>query len=172
MVRAICDQPPADDDCLHRSFGESAQLGFGLSVATQMGYDVARGRLDKTQHPFCTKFAAGDVRITTRVRESDLGGALFSTRGSLLRRQPTTRKITALAEQLICAPRVKLASTNTCGRSTRGLRSKTLSKWSSVRRCLSRQTVNHVALPKKLRSLSMKTSLGRIRRRPRKLVCP
>ena len=79
MVRAICDQPPADDDCLHRSFGEAAQLGFGLSVATQMGYDVARGRLDKTQHPFCTKFAAGDVRITTRVRESDLGDALFST---------------------------------------------------------------------------------------------
>jgi carboxypeptidase Taq len=79
MVRAICDQPPADDDCLHRSFGEAAQLGFGLSVATQMGYDVARGRLDKTQHPFCAKFAAGDVRITTRVRESDLGDALFST---------------------------------------------------------------------------------------------
>ena len=79
MVRAICDQPPADDDCLHRSFGEAAQLGFGLSVATQMGYDLARGRLDKTHHPFCTKFAAGDVRITTRVRENDLGDALFST---------------------------------------------------------------------------------------------
>ena len=68
MVRAICDQPPADDECLHRSFGEAAQLGFGLSVATQMGYDVARGRLDKTQHPFCTKFAAGDVRITCTTR--------------------------------------------------------------------------------------------------------
>jgi Zn-dependent M32 family carboxypeptidase len=27
-------------------------------------------RLDKTHHPFCTKFAAGDVRITTRVREN------------------------------------------------------------------------------------------------------
>ena len=79
MVRAICDQPPADDHCLHRSFGEAAQLGFSLSVATQMGYDVARGRLDETQHPFCTKFAAGDVRITTRVRENDLGDALFST---------------------------------------------------------------------------------------------
>jgi carboxypeptidase Taq len=79
MVRAICDQPPTDDHCLHRWFGEAAQLGFSLSVATQMGYDVARGRLDKTQHPFCTKFAAGDVRITTRVRENDLGDALFST---------------------------------------------------------------------------------------------
>ena len=79
MVRAICDQPPADDGCLRRSFGEEAQLGFGLSVATQMGYDLERGRLDQTHHPFCTKFAAGDVRITTRVRENHIGDALFST---------------------------------------------------------------------------------------------
>jgi carboxypeptidase Taq len=77
MVRAICDQPPADDGCLHRSFGEAAQLGFGLSVARQMGYDLERGRLDKTHHPFCTKFAAGDVRIRTRVRENDIRDALF-----------------------------------------------------------------------------------------------
>ena len=79
LVRAICDQPPPDDACLHRAFGEAAQLAFGLSIATQMGYDLARGRLDKTHHPFCTKFAAGDVRITTRVRENDIGDALFST---------------------------------------------------------------------------------------------
>jgi carboxypeptidase Taq len=79
MVRAICDQPPADDGCLRRSFGEAAQLSFGLSVATQMGYDLERGRLDKTPHPFCSKFAAGDVRITTRVRENDIRDALFST---------------------------------------------------------------------------------------------
>jgi carboxypeptidase Taq len=79
MVRAICDQPPADDGCLHRSFGEAAQLSFGLSVAKHMGYDLERGRLDKTHHPFCTKFAAGDVRITTRVRENDIRDALFST---------------------------------------------------------------------------------------------
>jgi carboxypeptidase Taq len=79
IVRAIGDQPLADDRCLHHPFAEAAQLDFGRSVATQMGYDLARGRLDKTHHPFCTKFAAGDVRITTRVRENDLGDALFST---------------------------------------------------------------------------------------------
>jgi carboxypeptidase Taq len=79
MVLAICDQPPADDACLRRSFGQAAQLGFGLSVAAQMGYNLERGRLDKTHHPFCTKFAAGDVRITTRVRENDIRDALFST---------------------------------------------------------------------------------------------
>src|SRR5215831_8907913 len=79
MVRAIADQSPPDDAFLHRSFGEAEQLAFGLSVATQMGYDLGRGRLDKTPHPFCTAFAAGDVRITTRVREDDISDALFST---------------------------------------------------------------------------------------------
>jgi carboxypeptidase Taq len=79
MVHAISDQPPPDDAFLRRSFGETEQLAFGLSVATQMGYDLERGRLDKTHHPFCTKFSAGDVRITTRVRQNDIGDALFST---------------------------------------------------------------------------------------------
>jgi carboxypeptidase Taq len=79
MVRAICDQPPADDSCLHQSFAEATQLEFDRSIATQMGYDLERGRLDKTHHPFCTKFGAGDVRITTRVRENDIRDALFST---------------------------------------------------------------------------------------------
>ena len=49
------------------------------AVIERVGYDFERGRLDKTHHPFCTKFSAGDVRITTRVRENDLGEALFST---------------------------------------------------------------------------------------------
>ena len=78
-MRVICDQPPADDGCLRQFFDEATQLEFGRSVALQMGYDLGRGRLDKTHHPFCTKVAAGDVRITTRVRENDIRDALFST---------------------------------------------------------------------------------------------
>jgi carboxypeptidase Taq len=79
IVRAIAEQPVADDRCLRGSFGEAQQLVFSLDVAARLGYDLQRGRLDKTVHPFCTRFSAGDVRITTRVRENDLGDALFST---------------------------------------------------------------------------------------------
>jgi carboxypeptidase Taq len=79
IVQHVCDQPPADDACLHAGFPEAAQLDFGLAVARAFGYDLDRGRLDKTAHPFCTKFSAGDVRITTRVRSDDLSEALFST---------------------------------------------------------------------------------------------
>src|SRR5436190_2160516 len=69
MVHAICEQSPADDSCLRGSFGERAQLDLSLRAAEAIGYDLARGRLDTTHHPFCTRFAGGDVRITTRVRE-------------------------------------------------------------------------------------------------------
>lgn len=79
LVRAICDQPVADDSCLRQMFPKQAQFDFGLKVAERMGYDTRRGRLDLTHHPFCTTFALGDVRITTRVNERDLGDALFST---------------------------------------------------------------------------------------------
>ena len=79
VVRAISDQPVPGNDCLRGSFSEPAQLDFSFSVVKQFGYDTDRGRLDKTHHPFCAKFSAGDVRITTRVDEKHFGDALFST---------------------------------------------------------------------------------------------
>ena len=79
IVRAISDQPAMGDHCLRGTFCEPAQLDFGLSVVKQIGYDLDRGRLDKTHHPFCTKFSGDDVRITTRFDDRNIGEALFST---------------------------------------------------------------------------------------------
>jgi carboxypeptidase Taq len=79
LVRAICDRPAADDSCLHGVFAEGPQLAFSLAVAADYGYDLDRGRLDRTFHPFCTRLSGGDVRITTRVYPDDLTQALFST---------------------------------------------------------------------------------------------
>lgn len=79
IVQAITAQQLADDSCLHQFFPEDKQLAFGLEVIKQFGYDFGRGRQDKTHHPFMTKFSLGDVRITTRVKEHDLGEAIFST---------------------------------------------------------------------------------------------
>jgi carboxypeptidase Taq len=79
MVRAICEQPAADDSSLRQTFAKAAQFDFGLNVAESLGYDLKRGRLDLTYHPFCSRFSAGDVRITTHVSENDFSDALFST---------------------------------------------------------------------------------------------
>ena len=79
LVHAICERPAADDSCLHGAFAEAPQLDFGLALASAYGYDLARGRLDRTPHPFCTRLSGGDVRITTRVYPDDVTQALFST---------------------------------------------------------------------------------------------
>ncbi len=79
LVRTITEQTPIDDSVLKRFYPEADQLAFGLDVIRDYGFDFRRGRQDKTHHPFMTKFAIGDVRITTRVNERDLGDALFST---------------------------------------------------------------------------------------------
>lgn len=78
LVRAITERPPADDACLKQRFPVAEQLAFAEEVVRRFGYDFERGRSDPTHHPFCTKFSLGDVRITYRAKEDDLGDALFS----------------------------------------------------------------------------------------------
>lgn len=79
IVQEITAKPPTDDSCLLQPFDENDQLAFGLKVAEAFGYDLNRGRMDLTYHPFEIKLSWGDVRITTRVKSHDLSEALFST---------------------------------------------------------------------------------------------
>ena len=79
MVRAIARQPAPDGACLRRHFPADRQLAFGLQVARRLGFDLDRGREDLSDHPITTSFAFDDVRITTRVDEHYLPGALFGT---------------------------------------------------------------------------------------------
>jgi len=78
MVDAICQQAPADDSCLTGPFPIDQQMAYGRVLAEKVGYDFHRGRLDTALHPFEARLAYGDIRITTRARENDLGDCLFS----------------------------------------------------------------------------------------------
>ena len=78
IVQAITAQEPADDTCLHLGYPVSGQTAFFRDVIRDFGYDFERGRCDVSPHPFTTGFSIGDVRITVRYREDDLGDALFS----------------------------------------------------------------------------------------------
>ncbi|MCX6019835.1 MAG: carboxypeptidase M32 [Chloroflexi bacterium] len=79
LVDAVAAQGEIDDSFLKQRFAEKRQWDFGVVVVKKLGYDFERGRQDKTHHPFCTTFSIGDVRITTRFNEHDLGDGLFST---------------------------------------------------------------------------------------------
>jgi carboxypeptidase Taq len=79
LVKAITAKPLTDDSCLRVFYPEDQQKAFGEMVIKQYGYDFSRGRQDKTHHPFMIRFGPGDIRITTRFNEHDLGDGLFST---------------------------------------------------------------------------------------------
>jgi carboxypeptidase Taq len=79
IVKAITEQPPADDSFLHQDYPREGIEAFSKAVIERYGYDFNRGRLDTTAHPFAIKFAIGDVRITTRYPKHSLSDPLFST---------------------------------------------------------------------------------------------
>src|SRR5262245_939003 len=68
-----------DDVVLHRTYNAQKQWDFGVEVLKRFGYDLDRGRQDKSVHPFTTSFSISDVRITTRIDENFLPSALFGT---------------------------------------------------------------------------------------------
>lgn len=72
-------RPAPRRDFLFRDFGEEGQRAFGLSLAQKLGYDLQRGRLDSTVHPFEVSFTREDVRITTRYNRNYLPASLFGT---------------------------------------------------------------------------------------------
>ena len=68
-----------DSSLLNQYFPQEKQLDAALQAAQILGYDLKRGRLDLTTHPFATSFSVNDVRITTRVNENFLNACLFAT---------------------------------------------------------------------------------------------
>ncbi|HEY0213924.1 MAG TPA: carboxypeptidase M32 [Paenirhodobacter sp.] len=63
---------------LNHVFPEAAQLRLSRKCATAFGYDWNFGRMDTAVHPFSSG-SGRDVRITTRVVESDPFNCLYST---------------------------------------------------------------------------------------------
>ena len=80
LVQAIvANQDAVDDSPLRQNYDEAAQWDFGLIPLQAIGYDLERGRQDKSAHPFTISFSVNDVRITTRVKEDTFPSSLFGT---------------------------------------------------------------------------------------------
>ena len=77
QIAASGRQP--DQSILRRSFPTARQSEFGRKVASEIGFDFRRGRIDVTAHPFCTSLGPHDTRLTTRYDEHFFSTALFGT---------------------------------------------------------------------------------------------
>jgi carboxypeptidase Taq len=78
LVRACCEARDRPDDALlRRDFPRDAQERFVRTVAERIGFDFRRGRLDTSEHPFCSTNGPHDCRLTTRWDEAYLPTSLF-----------------------------------------------------------------------------------------------
>ncbi|MDG2382122.1 MAG: carboxypeptidase M32 [Pirellulaceae bacterium] len=80
LVQAVgesTNRSPAE--ILHRDYPTDRQRKLGRRVASKIGFDFRRGRIDETDHPFCTNLGPNDCRITTRYDEWFFSSAVFGT---------------------------------------------------------------------------------------------
>ncbi len=62
---------------LEGEFPIEGQRRFNLEVARAIGFDFEAGRLDVTAHPFCSRVAPGDCRLTNRYDTANFATSLF-----------------------------------------------------------------------------------------------
>lgn len=77
LARAAPGSEAVRADFLDRDYPEEQQRAFALEIAQAFGYDLNRGRLDRSAHPFEISFTRDDVRITTRYNRRYAPAALF-----------------------------------------------------------------------------------------------
>ena len=116
-----------DVSILSRRFPIDRQEAFGREVASSIGFDFNRGRLDVTAHPFCTGLGPNDCRITTRYDEHFFNSALLRHpargRPRHLRPGAAGRSVRAAAGRggLAGHPRIAVADVGEPGRPQPGL---------------------------------------------------
>jgi carboxypeptidase Taq len=69
---------PVDEACAHRPLDPQRQWDFSLEVLRDMGFDLNRGRVDKSAHPFTSGFHPTDVRLTSRVQADNFPSCFYS----------------------------------------------------------------------------------------------
>jgi len=79
VAQVFANLDAVDDSPIRKNYDVARQAEFGLKVIERIGYDLTRGRQDKSVHPFTTEFSIGDVRITTRYMEDWMPSALFGS---------------------------------------------------------------------------------------------
>ena len=79
IIKSVAARPAPPADFLTKAYAENDIWRFAVDVITAFGFDWARGRQDKSVHPFATGIGASDVRITTRWVDGQPLALLFGT---------------------------------------------------------------------------------------------
>lgn len=72
LVKKITAAEQVDDSFLHGNFDPAKQLAFSHQLLKLIGYDLNKGRLDLSAHPFSSASHPSDSRLTTRLHASSV----------------------------------------------------------------------------------------------------
>ena len=78
LLAKIQNAPTVDDSFLQQQFSNDKQWELGMEMLRRMHFDFEAGRQDISEHPFTTSFNNKDVRVTTRIDETDFANMLWS----------------------------------------------------------------------------------------------
>jgi carboxypeptidase Taq len=78
LLDKIMAKPQVDDAFLYQHFPRQQQWDWGMFLIRELNFDFEAGRQDISEHPFSVSFNNQDVRITTRIDESDFGNMTWS----------------------------------------------------------------------------------------------
>jgi carboxypeptidase Taq len=67
------------NDFMSRIFPKHEQLAYAKSLLAFLGYDLHRGALAESVHPFTSEISPNDVRVTTRIYENNFVSNIYST---------------------------------------------------------------------------------------------
>ncbi len=78
LTKKIAARSPVDRSFLDCEYPVDRQDRFGQDLMKTLGFEVQRGRLDLSAHPFTTTLGTDDIRITTRYFPKNILSGLFS----------------------------------------------------------------------------------------------
>lgn len=80
LIPQLSQQTAAyDRGILKQSFDQDKLWEFTLHILTRIGFDLERGRQDRSTHPFTMGLHESDVRLTTRLLEGNPISTILST---------------------------------------------------------------------------------------------
>lgn len=72
LIKKIQSKPEIDDKFLFGKFPQEKQIDFGHKILAGVNYDLKKGRLDFSAHPFSSSAHPTDSRITTKIHPTFL----------------------------------------------------------------------------------------------------
>lgn len=79
LISSISKKPAPNDKFLNEGkYDVAKQAQFCKDISKQIGFDFDGGRMDTSEHPFCTNFDVKDVRITTKYSENEFVQGIFA----------------------------------------------------------------------------------------------